>query len=148
MATKTCAAPGCRRKVKSETASYCADPGCERARARARRRLADQRARAAKQAAAPASEPAPDDTPVRPAGGVFSATLAELKAAGRVHTSAGQNAIALAVRIDNGAEDSGSSIAALSRQHLAALAEALKNLDVVEDPVDEITARRLKRAAG
>lgn len=140
MAAKTCKREGCRKKPKSPRAQYCADPGCERARARARRQDSDQKAREA------AREEQPVDD--RPAGGVFSATLTALTEAGRVATPAGQNALALATRIDHGAEDSGSSIAALSKQHLAALEEALKNLATAADPVDEFTRRRESRAGG
>lgn len=135
MAAKKCKATGCRRTVKSPRALYCDDPKCLRARARARTR----------QARAPRA-PEPEE-PTRPAGGVFSATLNELTEKGRVHTPAAQNALALAVRIDNGADDSGSSIAALSKQHLAALAEALRDVDVEGDAIDELQARRSKRRA-
>jgi hypothetical protein len=81
----------------------------------------------------------------RPAGGVFAATLAELTAAGRVATPAAQIAIALAVRIDHGAEDTGSSLAALSREHRAALGQALDGAQQLADPVDELQAQRRKR---
>lgn len=82
-----------------------------------------------------------DEAP-RGMGGVFSATLEELTAAGRVHTPAGQQALRLASRIDFSGEDSGASLAALGRQHLAALAEALRDVQPVADPVDELAARR------
>lgn len=138
MATKTCKREGCRRKTKSDRAQYCDDPGCGRARARARRQESNRKQGAD---AADASDGE------RPAGGVFSATLTALTDAGRVATPAGQNALALASRIDHGAEDSGSSIAALSKQHLAALDEALKDLASAGDPVDEFTRRRRSRTA-
>ena len=84
----------------------------------------------------------------RPAGGVFSATLTALMEAGRVHSPAGQNALALATRIDGGATDTGSSIAALSKQHLAAIAEALRDTEVVKaDSIDELRRRREARGA-
>jgi hypothetical protein len=147
MARKKCARPGCRRNVKSPTASYCADPACERARARARRRKADQGARAKR--AEPVQTEEQQDTPAGPAGGAtFVATLEELTAAGRVHTAAGQQALKIASRIDYSGEDSGSSLAALGKQHLAALAEALRDLQVADDPLDELAVRRAAYAAG
>lgn len=143
MARKKCARKGCRRSVKSETALYCADPACERARARARRQKAD---RAARGEAPPA--PPSEDSAGRPAGGVFAATLVELEKAGRVNTPAGQSALALATRIDHSAEDSGSSVAQLSKQHLAALEVAMRGADERDDSIDELRARREKRARG
>ena len=84
----------------------------------------------------------------RSAGGVFSATLTALTEAGRIHTPAGQNALALATRIDGGATDTGSSIAALSKQHLAAMAEAMKDVEAAKaDSVDELRRRREARSA-
>jgi hypothetical protein len=133
-----------KRVVKGPRARFCDATECQRARARDRRRKADLEARRQRAEAAPAGE---ETGSASPAGGVFSATLSELTSSGRVHTPAGQNALALAIRIDNGAEDSGSSLAALSRQHLAALAEALKDLDKVGDLGDELSKRREKRLA-
>jgi hypothetical protein len=84
----------------------------------------------------------------RHVGGVFSATLSALTAASRVHSPAGQNALALATRIDGGATDTGSSVAALSKQHLAAMAEALRDVESVKaDSVDELRRRREARSA-
>ncbi len=82
------------------------------------------------------------ERPARAPGAVYASTLVALTEAGRVHAPAGQNALALAVRIDGGALDTGSSVAALSKQHLAALAEALRGANVVADGVDELRARR------
>ncbi len=128
---KQCAA--CHRPVKSPRAKFCLDIGCARARDRERKRSREQ-----------SGKPAPDGD--RPAGGVFAATLVALAGAGRVDSPAGQNALALAARIDFGAFDTGSSLAALSKQHLAALGEALKDVSVVADGVDELRARRAARA--
>lgn len=138
---RKCKACG-RRPPKSDRADFCDDSGCERARARARRRKFDQGKRAA--AAAPTAE-VQDPEPSASTGGVFAATLEELTAAGRVHSPAGQQALRLATRIDFSGEDSGSSLAALGKQHLAALGEALKGVGASEDPVDEFTARRRAR---
>lgn len=139
MAKRSCKRDGCRNEPKTSRAQYCDDLECERARARLRRRVSNRKQ---------AEEQLPDDVPEGAgAGGVFSATLSALTTAGRVATPAGQNALALATRIDHGATDSGSSIAALSKQHLAALDEALKNLEQVGDPIDELGARRRARSA-
>lgn len=79
---------------------------------------------------------------------MFSATLTALADAGRVHSPAGQNALALATRIDGGATDTGSSIAALSKQHLAAMSEALRDTEGAKaDSVDELRKRREARSA-
>lgn len=136
---RTCKADGCRRAPKSDTAWYCDDPKCIRKRTRERNR----------KYRAPKDETNVEpEAPSRRAGGVFAATLTVLTEAGRVNTPAGQNVLALATRIDHGAEDSGSSIAALSRQHLAALAEALRDADQAADIGDELQDRRRRRAAG
>lgn len=127
-----------KRAVKGPRASFCAAPECERARARARRRKADLEAR---QRRADDTRKA-EEAPPTPAGGVFASTLFALQQAGRVHTPAAQQALTLATRLDNGAEDSGSSLAALGKQHLAALAEALRDLEAVDDPADELAQRR------
>ena len=133
-----------KRSVKGPRARFCDATECERARARARRRRADQAKR--QRVGGDDLREAAEETSGSPAGGVFSSTLVSLQEAGRVHTPAGQQALALATRIDNGAEDSGSSLAALGKQHLAALAEALRDLEVLGDPADEVAARRAAHA--
>ena len=130
-----------KRSVKGPRARFCDATECQRARARDRRRKADLEARRRRAEETPAEEGAPT-----PAGGVFASTLFALQQAGRVHTPAGQQALTLATRLDNGAEDSGSSLAALGKQHLAALGEALRDLEVVDDPADELAARRAAHA--
>lgn len=79
--------------------------------------------------------------------GVTSAVIAELTAAGRLHTSAGQSALALARRIDDGAESS-AGLAALTREMRAAMAEATSNVAEAGDALDELRARREARRAG
>lgn len=145
MAKQTCAREECENPRKSARALYCDARECERARSRERMRKSAARARDAR-ASEESDTTAAGDATMRMAGGVFSATLAELTSAGRVGTSAGQNALALASRIDFSAADTGSSIAALSKQHLAAMTEALKDADHEGDLVDELTARRQQRA--
>lgn len=78
--------------------------------------------------------------------GVYAATLAELNAAGRATTSTGTAALALAARIDSGL-DTGSALAALVKQHVLTMAEALRGAQVVASPLDELRRRRdLKRS--
>lgn len=79
--------------------------------------------------------------------GVFASTLLTLTEAGRIHTPAGQNALLLASWMDNAEGDHGGGKAALSKQHLAALAEAMKDTEESGDLVDELQARRAKRAS-
>jgi hypothetical protein len=73
--------------------------------------------------------------------------VGELTAAGRLESSAGQAAIALATRIDEGAESS-AGLAALTRELRAAMAEALANVTEAGDALDELRARREARRAG
>lgn len=81
-------------------------------------------------------------------GTVYDATLAELTAAGRVTTTLGAKALALAARIDAGA-DTGSALAAMVKQHDVTMAEAVKGAQVTASPLDELRRRRdAKRAAG
>lgn len=83
------------------------------------------------------------DAPV----GALGAVLAELRAAGRLESSAGQAAVALARRIDDGAESS-AGLAALTREMRAAMAEALSRAEATGDALDELRARREARRAG
>ena len=87
------------------------------------------------------AKPAPEpDAPV----GALGAVLAELQAAGRLDSSAGQAAVALARRIDDGAESS-AGLAALTREMRAAMAEALSRAEATGDALDELRARREAR---
>jgi hypothetical protein len=79
--------------------------------------------------------------------GTLGAVISELTTAGRLETSAGQAAIALATRIDEGAESS-AGLAALTRELRAAMAEALANVTEAGDALDELRARREARRAG
>ena len=89
----------------------------------------------------PKAEPA--DSPT----GTLGAVIAELTEAGRLQTSAGQAAVALASRIDAGAESS-SGLAALTREMRAAMAEATANVAQAGDALDELRAKREARRAG
>lgn len=90
------------------------------------------------------AKPAPEpDAPV----GTLGAVLAELREAGRLDSSAGQAAVALARRIDDGAESS-AGLAALTRELRAAMAEALARAEAAGDALDELRARREARRVG
>lgn len=85
--------------------------------------------------------------PVDGPGALTMATFFELEAAGRAATSVGIAAILLAQRLDRPTADTGSSIAALVREHRATLAEAVRGA-AAADPMDELRAARdRKRAA-
>lgn len=87
-------------------------------------------------------KPKPADSPT----GTLGAVIAELTEAGRLQTSAGQAAVALASRIDAGAESS-SGLAALTREMRAAMAEATANVAQAGDALDELRAKREARRA-
>lgn len=82
-----------------------------------------------------------------PTTGTLGAVIAELTAAGRLDSSAGQAAVALARRIDDGAESS-SGLASLTREMRAAMAEALSRVEASGDALDELRARREARRVG
>lgn len=82
--------------------------------------------------------------PVRDGDTLEAATCQALEDAGREDTPAGVSAVLLARKLDMGG-DTGSSMAALAREHRAALEDALRGAEVVDDPVDELRDRRRKR---
>ena len=135
-----CSACGKRFAARSSRARFCSDK-C-RARARYRRAVLgisdDQPAKAeAKRKRRKASDLEQGITP---------AVIRELEAAGRADTSAGRTAIALARRIDDGAESS-AGMAALTRELSARMAEATVSAESEGDAIDELRARREARRA-
>jgi hypothetical protein len=68
---------------------------------------------------------------------LYKTTLAELRKAGRVETHGGQAALVLAQRIDQGGAETGSALAAMIREHAAAVDRALAG-DNALDPVTPI----------
>lgn len=72
---------------------------------------------------------------------LVKATRAELERVGMVDSCLGQQAMALAVRMVN-SFDTGSPLAALSREFRAVLAEVKAGTHVTADAVDEIKTRR------
>lgn len=80
-------------------------------------------------------------------GGLAGAIQRELSAAGRLDTYLGQQALMLADRIGS-SMDTGSSVAALSRELREVMAKALDGVKVAADPLDELRARRAAKSAG
>lgn len=86
-------------------------------------------------------------TPRADPGNLHAAVLAELKEAQKDTTALGQACLALASRIDSGGAESGSAIAALTREFRASLDAALKVSAPAEDVFDEIARKRQERLA-
>lgn len=80
-------------------------------------------------------------------GSLTTATLAELEAAEMSASSLGQAALMLARRLDLPSMDTGSSIAALVREHRATLTAAVDAGKVAEDPLDQLAQQRRQRLA-
>lgn len=96
------------------------------------------------------AKPQSTDRPSAPAaaaGSLHAAVLVELKNAQKETTALGQACLALARRIDSGASESGSAIAALTRELRASLAEALKVPTGSGDLLDELARKRQERLA-
>jgi ABC-type transporter Mla subunit MlaD len=139
---RACDACGVGFQARSVKARFCSDK-C-RSRARYRREVL-------KVPESPKAKPAPKRTRKPKAAdsptGTLGAVVAELTEAGRLQTSAGQAAIALASRIDAGAESS-AGLAALTRELSARMAEATANVAQAGDALDELRAKREARRAG
>lgn len=129
MAVRRCAHCGEEFTAQRSTARYCG-PSCRVYASKER------------QQAAVVAEIAP--TAAAGAPSVAQAVRAELEEAGRLTSSAGAAALALAARIDAQAE-AGSAVAALVKQLHATMAEATKDATVAADPLDELRARREAR---
>lgn len=69
----------------------------------------------------------------------------ELVAGGVLDTSPGQAALLLAQRMELGTTDTGSAVAAMSRELRSLMAEALGKTETAADPMDELKARRESR---
>ncbi|SRX93572.1 hypothetical protein MSP7336_01811 [Mycobacterium shimoidei] len=101
-------------------------------------------------AAAPADAPAvvAPMTNRKPVGDLVEATRAELERLGRLDTVAGQQALRLADEMYRFQTAGG--LAAISKELSRVLAEIRQTVNVVDDPIDELKARRdaKRRAAG
>ena len=114
----TCAACGQPFEAKRSTAKYCGATCRQRAR-----RMPD----AAKEAA--------------PQSSLADVTERELTNANRLDTVPGQQAMALARRLANPAGETGSAVAALSRE----LSRLLASMQTGKESVDEVEEARRKR---
>ena len=91
-------------------------------------------------------------TPIgsKPATGLVAVATRELEEAGRLETTLGQAALALAVRIAAG-NDTGSAVASLTRELRATLDAALAGARVAASPLeqmrDELAERRRMKGA-
>jgi hypothetical protein len=119
--------------------------GAKTCSATCRKRVSD-RLKAVGGTTAPPGNVGPAPTPqAQPE--LVAAVAAELEAAGRLDTALGRQALRLAQRMHS-EFDTGSAIAALSKELRATMAEALKDATPVADPLDELAARRSRKAAG
>lgn len=96
----------------------------------------------------PATPIAITATPVDPPS---ESTTAVVRAAliehGRLLTPHGMTALRIAERLDSPSE-TGAAIASLSTKLTESMDRALDGVNVVDDPLDELRARRAKRASG
>ncbi len=79
--------------------------------------------------------------------GLLNALRRELAEAGRLDTALGQQALALAVKLAS-PHDTGSAMAAVSRELRAVREEALRGAEQAADPLDELRLRRDAKRAG
>lgn len=87
-------------------------------------------------------------SPLRAASGRIAAlTERELMNAGRLDTVLGAVALALAAKLDEPGLDTGSSIAALAREHRSAMVAALDGVNVEATPLERMKAQRERRSA-
>lgn len=128
---RSCAVCGNGFEAQRPQAKYCGDTCRQRAK---RGGLAES------QPSAPKVE--------RPVSGLVDAVTAELEAAEKLNSVAGQHALELANRIVS-APGMNTGVASLSKQLQAVLADALRGSSKQANPLDELRARRdRKRAAG
>ncbi|GGV34133.1 hypothetical protein GCM10010182_67490 [Actinomadura cremea] len=134
--TKTCAHCGETFEARSARAKYCGSTCRARASEKAKRGGH----------AAPAAAPAP--VAELPAPSTLAAAVrGELEAAERLGTFLGAQAVALAGRIDAGG-DTGSAVAALSKELRAVMDAALAGAPKAADALDELANRRRRKASG
>lgn len=137
--TATCARCGADFETRRRSARWCSDR-CRTQASRARKAGKPDTVK-------PPTKAKPRKArPVEVEVGVTPAVVRELAAAGRGETSAGRAAVALARRIDDGAESS-AGLAALTRELSCRMAEALADVETAADSIDELRARREARRA-
>lgn len=150
---QTCEACGKVYVAKTKRSRFCSRPDCLRDRNRDRNRDRKRTSRSSAPnnvVALPTPPPPPgdggrDSDEGSPLGPVATATLAELILAGKENTSIGRAALVLAHQLDYGVKDTGSSKAAVARQHQALMSDVLSGLEKNDNPLDELRARRRHR---
>ena len=133
--TRTCDVCGTEYQAKRATSKFCSD------RCRKRSQRAPELAPVVPLDAAPSTPPAQYRGPIE------AATLTELEAVGQDATALGTLALMLARRLDGISVDTGSSIAAVVREHKKTLAEAIAAGTAEADPLDQLAKRRAERRA-
>lgn len=129
---KACDTCGDNFEAKRRTAKYCSD----RCRVQAQRN------------SVPVAPVKPLVRPTSPDEGELTAVArAELRAADREQSAAGQLVLALARRIDDAGSESGASLAALVKEFRASLAAATAGAEQAADPVDELRLQRERKRA-
>ncbi|HWU47210.1 MAG TPA: hypothetical protein VN133_10685 [Humibacter sp.] len=76
---------------------------------------------------------------------MVAVTTAALEQAGMLASPEGQRALFVARRLEAAGMDTGSSIAALIREHAAQLDAAIAKAKIVADPLDELLEKRRAR---
>jgi hypothetical protein len=79
---------------------------------------------------------------------LVAAVEAELRDAGRLGSSVGQQALHLAIRMTTSAFDTGSSVAALNKELTVTMQRALKDVIIGVGPLDELRVRRARKLTG
>ena len=128
---KSCAACPGPLDSKSPRAKYCSD----RCRKRAQRRTP----------LAPVTPLAPTAVEPDSGEGLVGVSRVALERAGMLATPEGARVMLLARRLDKAGMDTGSSIAALVREHAVQLDAAIAKGTVAADPVDELQEKRRAR---
>lgn len=133
---RACDSCGAEYEAKRPTSRYCKDPECVRKRSRERMRSS----RGGVPHEPPTVLPPPDPT----SDGLYAATLAELEVLGLVGSQRGQQALTLAAQMAS-SSDTGSSIAAVSKELSRVMDEIRAVVPAKADPLDELRQRRERR---
>lgn len=129
-----CASCHGRFTAKHSTAKYCSD----RCRKRASRAPA---APPARREGAPLVALGSKKVELPDSRSLLALTRHRLDEADRLNTWEGAAAMALAEILDSGVQDTGSSIAALIREHRTAMSVALAGVEVEENPLARIRSQ-------
>jgi len=135
--TRNCAVCGKRFEAKRSTAKYCGST------CRARQAQGIKPSRPARDVDMPAASV----TPLVAENPLVAMVRRKLEDAGQLDTVLGQQAVMLAERLAT-QEDTGSAVAALSKELRAVMDAALKDAPKAADRVDELAERRRRKAAG